>query len=164
MDKHDKNDKKSEEENGEDESIQETDSIEEKLEEFEDKYKRALADYQNLEKRVLEDRREWIRSANRDLLLRLLPILDTLMLASAHEKHASLEVSIKQFLDTLKSEGVEKIETKGKDFDAERMEGVGTQEGDEGKVLAEVRAGYMLHDKLLRAAQVIVGKGKQASS
>jgi molecular chaperone GrpE len=129
--------------------------------EWEAKYKRALADYQNLEKRVADQRREWMLSASRDVLNRLLPILDTLILAQAHINDKGLSVSIQQFSDVLKSEGVIAIETVGKKFDPNVMEAVGTDEGDEGKVIHEARAGYMLNDKLLRPAQVIVGAGKE---
>lgn len=124
---------------------------------WEDKYKRALADYQNLEKRVAFQRRELIISASRNVIERLLPVLDTLELASMHTEDQGMKMSIQQFLDVLKAEGVEKIEAKGKKFDPVHMEAVGTQPGDEGKVLEEARAGYLLNDKLLRPAQVIVG-------
>jgi molecular chaperone GrpE len=136
------------------------DQLQEKLDEAENKYRRALADYQNLEKRVIEDRREWIRSANKDLLLRLLPVLDTLVLASKHDENKNLAVSIGQFLDVLKSEGVTKIETIGKKFDPEIMECVSIVEGEDGKVIEEARSGFMLNDRLLRPAQVIVGEKK----
>lgn len=126
--------------------------------EWEGKYKRALADYQNLEKRVAAQRRELIISAGRGILLRLLPVLDTLQLAAKHTNDKGLVLSIQQFLDILKAEGVEKIETKGKKFDPETMEAVGTGEGEENIVLEESRAGYLLNGSLLRAAQVIVGK------
>lgn len=127
--------------------------------EWEHKYKRALADYQNLEKRVAEQRREWIISASREVLSRLLPVLDTLILAQKHLNDKGLEVSIQQFLAALAAEGAVRIETKGKKFDPAHMEAVGTEKGEEGKVIEEVRAGYLLHDKLLRPAQVIVGEG-----
>lgn len=128
------------------------------LEECETKYKRALADYQNLEKRVSEQRIDLIRSANKDLLLRILTVLDTLVLAQQHTADKTIEVSINHFLDVLKSEGVIKIKTVGEDFDPALMEAISTEEGKEGKVINEVRAGFMLNDKLLRAAQVTVGK------
>src|SRR6266699_1471361 len=85
--------------------------------ESEDKYRRALADYQNLQKRVQEERLALIQAANKELLLRLLPVLDTLELANKHVQDKGLQVSIGQFLDTLKAEGVTKIETVGKEFD-----------------------------------------------
>ena len=125
---------------------------------WEEKYKRALADYQNLEKRAVEQRREWIMSSNRELLLRIMPVLDTLLLAKEHSDDQSLKVSAQQFLDILKAEGVVRIETVGQDFDPHIMEAVSTAEGEDGKVVKEVQAGYLLHDKLLRPALVTVGK------
>jgi molecular chaperone GrpE len=132
--------------------------LSERITELENQWKRALADYQNLEKRVREERVAWIESANRDILLRLLPVLDTLILASKHSEDKNIGVSVAQFLDALKSEGVTKIETKGKEFDPNTMECVTTTEGEEGKVIEEIRPGYKLHDKILRVAQVVVGK------
>ncbi|MBP6881960.1 MAG: nucleotide exchange factor GrpE [Candidatus Levybacteria bacterium] len=136
------------------------DGEEEKVSDWEHKYKRALADYQNLEKRVRDDRRNIIVSANKDLLLRFLPVLDTLELANHHEPNQSLVLGINQCKDILKSEGVLALETVGEDFDPNQMEVVSTAEGKEGIVIQEVRKGYLLHDILLRPAQVIVGKGK----
>lgn len=160
----DKDDQKETVDNQQFEAVEEQVELEEdsdllqKLEESEAKYKRALADYQNLEKRALEDRREWIRSANKDILLRLLPVLDTLILAAKHDKNATLDISIGQFSDILKNEGVVMIETVGKAFDPQVMECVTMVEGEDGKVVEEVRAGYILGEKLLRPAQVLVGE------
>lgn len=132
--------------------------LREQLELAENNYRRALADYQNLQKRTQEDRLQWIQGANKDLLLRIMTVLDTLMLAQAHMQDKNLSVSINQFLDVLKSEGVIRIETVGKKFDPHLMEAIATGEGKDGEVLEELRAGFTLHDKLLRAAQVKVGK------
>jgi molecular chaperone GrpE len=124
----------------------------------EDKFKRALADYQNLQKRTQEERFELISTSNKDLLLRILTVLDTLVMASQHSTDKNLQVSIDHFLDILKSEGVTRIETVGRDFDPMLMEAITAETGKEGKVINEVRAGFMLNDKLLRAAQVTVGQ------
>ncbi len=132
--------------------------LEEKIKEDEEKYKRALADYQNLEKRVREERINWIKTANKELLLRLLPVLDTLLLAQKHSQDKNLEISAQQFLDVLKSEGIERVQTERKEFDPKLMECIITEEGEEGKVLEETRAGYLLNDQVLRPAQVKVGK------
>ena len=128
---------------------------------FENSYKRALADYQNLEKRVREEKASWIISANKQLLLKLLPIFDTLMLASKHSQEESLQISINQFLDVLKSEGIVRIETKDKDFDPGLMECLETVAGEKNKIIEETRAGFLLGDSILRPAQVRVGKGEQ---
>ncbi len=137
---------------------QEKVELRQKIEERENSFKRALADYQNLQKRTAEERLNWLRIANKELLLRLLPILDTLMLAYKHTASEELKVSISQFTEVLKAEGVKKIDVEDRGFDPHLMEVVEAIEGEDGKVLGEVRAGYMVHDKLLRAAQVRVGK------
>lgn len=140
------------------EEVSEDKTENQKIIELENKYKRALADYQNLEKRVREDRVGLIKMANREMLLRLLPVLDTLLLASQHSEDQSLKVTVQQFLDVLKDEGVTRVETVGKEFDPNVMEAVGTDEGEEGTVIKETRAGFVMNDLLLRPAQVIVGK------
>ena len=153
----DKNNKK--EEKIEEDKEKEAESLKQKIIELENQIKRTLADYQNLEKRVGEEKREWLLTANKNLLLRLLPILDTLMLAGQHSQDQSLQVSIDQFLDVLKSEGVMRIETKDKDFDPRLMECLETVAGEKNKAIEETRAGFRLNDIVLRPAQVRVGKG-----
>jgi molecular chaperone GrpE len=135
--------------------------LKQEIEELEDRVKRIFADYQNLEKRVAEEKRALILNANKHLLMRLMPVLDTLMLALAHTKDKGLELSIKQFTDTIEAEGVSRIETKDKMFDPLVMECVGTKKGDEMKVLEETRSGYKLGEIVLRPALVIVGSVEQ---
>lgn len=130
------------------------------LENIENQLKRAIADYQNLEKRVALERSEWIKTSNKDLLLRLLPGLDSLILALKHTQDEGVKVSIKHFLDILEFEGVKKIETVGENFDPNLMEAVSTVVGEEGKVIEELRAGYKIFDNVLRPAQVIVGRNQ----
>lgn len=162
-----KNDKKNEEikeeKVDEAEENDKTSECEQRVQNLENQLKRALADYQNLVKRVGEERRDWIKSANKDIILRLLPILDTLILARKHDASEGFSVSIKQFQQALKDEGVEKIETEEKQFDPHIMECVQMEKGEEGKVLEEIRAGYKMGDKVLRPSQVKVGQGKAAS-
>jgi len=140
------------------EVVDELEELKQQIGDFENKYRRALADYQNLQKRTQEEKGEWIRSANRDLLLRILTVLDTLMLAQQHTQDKNIQVTVQQFLDVLKSEGVVKIDAVGKKFDPNTMEAIATDVGEEGIVLEELRIGFMMNDKLLRAAQVKVGK------
>lgn len=134
------------------------DNLKTRVTELEQHYRRALADYQNLEKRTFEEKREWIRSGNKDLILKLLPVLDILMLAAKHINDQGLDLSIQQFLDVLASEGVKKIETIGKEFDPHTMECIEIIEGEENKVLEELRVGFTLNEKVVRPSQVKVGK------
>ena len=127
-------------------------------EEFENQLKRALADYQNLEKRVILEKSEWIKLANKNLLLKLLPGLDSLMLAQKHTQDKGISLSISQILNAFNQEGVKKIETLGQIFDPRYMEVLTTAKGEEGKVVEELKAGYTLYESVLRPAQVVVGK------
>lgn len=162
-----KNDKKqTDEQNLEDKNAQkeqkETEKLKQRVSDLENQVKRVLADYQNLQKRTLEERKDWIKTANKDLILRLLPILDTLIMAEKNVSDQGLTLSIQQFLDVLKNEGVVRIETVGRDFDPRLMECITTAsnaaDAEEGKVIEELRAGYTLNDTVLRPAQVKVGK------
>ncbi len=134
------------------------------LQNLENQLKRALADYQNLERRIIEEKGAWIRMANKDLILKLLPVLDNLSLAQKHITDEGLNLSIQKFLDVLAEEGVERIETKDKDFDPVSMECVSVQEGEENKILEEVRLGFTINGEPLCPAQVIVGSAKQNSA
>lgn len=137
-----------------------TDELKKQLEEITNNWKRALADYQNLEKRTKEEKEEFAKFANRELILKLLPILDTFKKLTEHLKDEGLRLVIKQFCDVLEKEGLERIEVLGKEFNPEEMECVDVTEGEENKVVRETRAGYRLKGKVIRVAQVIVGKKK----
>jgi molecular chaperone GrpE len=151
MDKSDKKNKK-------EEAKEEIAHLKQKISELENQVKRIFADYQNLEKRVTNERREWLIKANKDLILRLLPALDFLLLSSKHIEDEGLKLSIQKFFDILKIEGVEKIEAVGKEFDPNLMEGIKTVAGEENKVVEEIRSGFKMGDQVLRPVQVIVGK------
>ena len=127
------------------------------IEELTNQLKRAVADYQNLEKRTTEQKREWILAANQGLIAKLLTVLDSLFLAQKHIQDDGLNLSIQKFLDILKEESVERIEVEDKEFDPNSMECVSVQAGEENKVLEEVRPGFIMNDRVLRPSQVIVG-------
>lgn len=139
--------------------------LEKRIQELEDQLKRSVADYRNLEKRVEDQKLEFVKFANQELLLRLLPAFDTLFLAEKYVTDEGLKLSIKKLTEVLKDNGVEKIEVVGRDFDPHLMECVDTQAGEENKVIEEARPGFALYGRVLRAAQVKVGKkGKNEES
>ena len=129
---------------------------------FEEKYRRARADYANLERRVKGQQEEFVKFANSVLILKLLPILDDLEKAVPKVKDEGLELILKNLREVLKSEGVEEIKVKeGDEFDPHIMEGVITEstedtEGTEAKVGEVTRKGYRIKEKVLRPAQVAV--------
>lgn len=133
-------------------------NLEQKIAELEDQYKRAVADYRNLEKRVADERLEFIKFANKELLERLLPAFDTLFLAEKYVQDDGLKLTIKSLADALEQVGVSRVNTIGNEFDPETMECVETVDGEENKVIEEIRPGFLLANKTLRAALVKVGK------
>ncbi|MBI4058185.1 nucleotide exchange factor GrpE [Candidatus Gottesmanbacteria bacterium] len=133
--------------------------LERELNEFQDRWKRVLADYHNLEKRHAEDRQHVIRFAAKEFILKLLPVLDDLEKAVSHLNDEGLKLILKKFVEILKSEGVERFTTIGEKFNIERMEAISTVEGkDDGEVVAEHRPGYLIHGSVLRPAQVTISK------
>lgn len=139
---------------------EEFDALKDLAGQLENKYKRALADYQNLQRRTQEEKVEWIKMAGKDILLKFLPVLDTLNLAQNHLQDKGIALSVDQFIRALADEGVTRIETLGKEFDPTTMEVVTTEERDtknKNKVIEETRAGFMYYESVLRPAQVIVG-------
>jgi len=111
--------------------------------ELENKLKRALADYDNLKKRLDKERGEIVKFANEVLLLKVLSIVD------------GLELGLGQFWQLLKEEEVEEIRVKAGDkFDPEVMEAVG---GEGEKVEQVLQRGYKLHGRVIRAARVKLG-------
>lgn len=132
--------------------------------ELEEKYLRALADYQNLEKRVGREKETFVKFANAVLILKMLPVLDNLERAAEHLKDQGTELVMRQFKEALSSEGVTEIEAEGQPFNPELHEAVEKIAGEEGKVLAVVERGYKLGEKVIRPAKVRVGFDASANS
>jgi molecular chaperone GrpE len=133
-----------------------------KINQLENNWKRALADYQNLEKQVQAQKRDWLDFATRELVLKLLPILSNLEKSAAHLKDKGLELTVGQFKKLLEQEGLEEIVVEpGKtNFDAAWMECIDVARGKENQVIKVLEKGYKLKGRLLRTAQVVVGKEK----
>lgn len=131
-------------------------------ESFKHKYLRALADYQNLEKRIYDERGELFKNANKNLILKLLPFLDSLNKAEVFIKDNGLKIVKEQFQKTLQEEGLEELDVLGKEFDPYTAEVVDMVEEEKDNVTVEVlRKGYKFNGKILRVAQVKVSKRKQ---
>ncbi|OGV89525.1 nucleotide exchange factor GrpE [Microgenomates group bacterium RBG_19FT_COMBO_39_10] len=133
---------------------------EKKLEELENRLKRVLADYANLEKRITREKEEFVKQANAQLLDKLLVVLDDLELCEKHLKDKGVSLICARFQTALVSEGVKEIETQGEKFDPETMDAVEIVPGPKNQVVNVVLKGYKLNDKVLRPAKVKVGRGK----
>lgn len=135
--------------------------VEKQVEEWKNKYLRALADYQNLEKRKNEEIASVRKFAGEILLTRLVPVIDTFVAAANHVKDPGLDLAIKQLVAFLEEQGVEQIQTVGKQFNPHEMECIEVIEGADNEVIEEVLPGYRLKGRVLRVAQVKVGKQKK---
>jgi len=132
-------------------------------------WQRAEADFQNYKRRTEQERDENRRFALASLIINLLPILDDFERAfgSLDARLAGLtwfdgmRLIYRKLQMILDNAGVSVIQAEGQQFDPRYHEAVMHAEGEEGKVLAEVQRGYKLHDRVLRPAMVIVGKGKE---
>jgi len=135
--------------------------LEKEREEWKNKYLRALADYQNLEKRTQVEKEETRRYAGEQIIHELLAVLDTFEKAQQHLNDAGLKLALAGFYAVLTRHGVKRIEVLHKKFDPQEMECVEAVTSDrEDEVVEEVRAGYRIGDKVMRVAQVKVGKQK----
>lgn len=137
--------------------------------EWQDKYLRLQAEFDNYRKRTLREKMDLVQSGGRDVLLAMLPVRDDVQRAvAAMEKSNDLEalrdgvlLIAKKFTETLRQKGVTEIEVNGKEFDPDVSEAVARfAAGDElkGRVVDTVQSGYMLGDKVLRFAKVVVGE------
>ena len=132
--------------------------VEEHTDEWKNKYLRVLADYQNLEKRKSEEIGQIRRFAGEILLNRLLPVVDTFTRAFVHVKDPGLELAFKELEAFLKDAGVEKIDVVGEPFNPQEMECIEVVPGEDNIVIEESLSGYTLYGKVIRVAQVKVGK------
>jgi len=126
---------------------------------WKNKYLRALADYQNLEKRTREQVNEAREFAAEVVLARLLTVSDTFRKAREHLQDPGLDLAFKELDALFNEQGVERIEAVGKPFDPHIMECIEVVAGADNVVTSESLPGYRLHGKVLRVAQVKVGKG-----
>ena len=137
---------------------------------FKDLALRAQADLDNYRKRAVRDKEDSIRYANSSLLEKLLPILDNFELGLEAARSAPDTASIiegmaivqKQLQDFLKSHGVEPVPAEGEAFNPVHHEAVAQEHSPavpEGHVVRQLRKGYKIKDRLLRASSVTVSKG-----
>lgn len=138
---------------------------------WQNKYLRALADYQNLLKQTAKEKMEFAVYANEQMLREILPVYDHLKLAIEHHNGESTDEwltgvkhVVKQFKDVLEKIGVEEIRVKDKKFDHNLMDAIKSEETEDenldGYVAKEIKAGYRLNGKVIEPAKVIVYKIK----
>ena len=151
------------------ESIEER--LQQELADAKDKYARLFAEFDNYKKRTSKERVELIQSAGKDVLSKLLPILDDFDRALAAMQTTQEIEPIKEGIDlvnqkfrkTLTNEGLKEMENLiGQPFDAEYQEAItaipAPSEELKNKVIDVVEKGYFLNDKVIRFAKVVIGQ------
>jgi len=140
-----------------------------KVKEYWDRLVRTTADFENFRKRASREKQEAIAFANEALLRHLLTVLDSFdkaLSATADSNDTSIEslqtginMILQQFKSVLTEAGVSEIDATGQKFDPNWHEAISKQETTEvpeEQVIQQVRKGYKLGDRLLRAAMVVV--------
>lgn len=138
------------------------------VEQYKDKYLRAVAEFDNYRKRTLKEKAELLLNGSEKAVCAFLPILDDFERAiddkteDVNAIKEGMQIIFNKFNKTLESLGVKKIETEGKDFDVDFHEAVamvpGMGDDKKGKVIDCVQTGYQLNDKVIRHAKVAVGQ------
>ena len=137
-------------------SVEEYQAALQALAQAQEREKRLLADYQNLQRHSREERQQLVKMANKEFCLGLLQPLEHLQLATEQIQNPGLTMVTEQFWRSLKELGLEKIEVLGKAFDLATMEVV-EKRGKAEKVLSVVRNGYRLNGEIIQHAQVVLG-------
>lgn len=122
---------------------------------------RALADYQNLERRVQKEREENAAAVEARFIQKLLPFYDNLEKAEVFINDPGLKIIKDEFMQILKQSGLQEVDLSGKEFDPMTAEAIEVVEGRSDNIIIEVvRKGFMLKGKLLRPAHVKVSRKK----
>lgn len=142
--------------------------LEEKNNELNDKFLRLYSEFDNYRKRTIKEKIDLQKSASRDLIEDLLPVLDDFERAmqafkeddANNEIFKGIELIYNKLFNLLNQKGLQPMNSMGTDFNTDYHEAITKIEsGDElkGKVVDVIQKGYLLNDKVLRFAKVVVG-------
>lgn len=148
---------------------QKFDDLQEKYNDLNDKYLRLYSDFDNFRKRKAKEFTDIIKTANKETIIDLLPVLDDFERAvQAMKDHNADEESIKgtelifnKLLNLLKQKGLKPMDSMGKEFDTDWHEAItnipAPSKELKGKVVDVIQKGYLLNDTIVRYAKVVVG-------
>ncbi|HTF82834.1 MAG TPA: nucleotide exchange factor GrpE [Cytophagales bacterium] len=150
-------------------SPQDNVKLEQELAEQKDKFIRLYSEFENYKRRTAKEKLEFAGSANKDLMIALLPIIDDMQRAEKSLETSTdleaikegLKLVFNKFSKTLESKGLKSIDAQGQPFDSEFHEAItqipAPSEDLKGKVVDVVEKGYFLNDKIIRFAKVVIG-------
>jgi len=152
-----------------DPKISEEDKLKAESTEWQNKYLRLYAEFDNFKRRTSKERLELLQIAGKDVITDLLPVLDDFERAQKSIEIASDVNALREGVTLvqhklkgiLNQKGLKEMESIGKDFDADLHEGITNIPAPspdlKGKVIDELEKGYLLNDKVIRFAKVIIG-------
>ncbi|AQX05421.1 molecular chaperone GrpE [Elizabethkingia meningoseptica] len=151
------------------ENMAQTPSAEDQLAEEKDRYIRLYAEFENYKKRTTKEKMDFFKYANQDLMVSMLAVLDDFERAikeisknGSAEDLKGVELIYQKFKNKLVEKGLAPIEVQsGDSFDVDKHEAItqipAPSEDLKGKIVDVIETGYMLHDKVIRFAKVVVG-------
>jgi len=153
----------------EDKQAAEFEALQEKYNELNDRFLRLYSEFDNFRKRTAREKLELVKTASEDLIIGLLPVLDDFerALKAFEDHHADpelikgVELIYNKFYNTLKQKGLKPMDSMGTEFNTDWHEALtkipAPSEDMKGKVVDVIQKGYLLNDKVIRYAQVVVG-------
>lgn len=141
-----------------------------KINELQDKYLRLSAEFDNFRKRSIKEKSDYFKTAEEEVLIKILPVVDDFERAMKYIDTAKDISSVKdgiqliyiKFNDFLSQRGVKPIESLNQDFNTDLHEALtkipAPNNELKGKVVDEVEKGYFLNDKIIRFAKVVIGE------
>ncbi len=146
----------------------EIETLKAELDESKDKYLRLFAEFDNFKKRSVKERFELMKTAAQETITSLLPILDDFDRAKKSAESGAetfsegVQLVYQKLYSTLEHKGLKSMESTGADFDPEWHEAItdipAPSEEMKGKIIDTVEKGYVLSDKIIRYAKVVVAK------
>ena len=135
-----------------------------------EKYLRLYSEFENFRRRTTKERLDWMQTASKDVILNVLPVIDdmeralkSMETASDISKYAieGMELIYKKLYSIMEKTGLKPMNAQGQPFDPELHEAITQFPAPSpdmvGKVVDEVEKGYLLNDKVIRFAKVVVG-------
>ena len=150
-------------------SSSEIEQLKEELKEQKDKFLRLAAEFENYKRRSAKERMELFQTAGKDVIVSLLDVLDDTARAEKQMENSEDIDQLKEgnllvfnkLKNILTQKGLKAMECIGENFDVEQHEAiteVNVSDAQKGKVIDEIQKGYLLNEKIIRFAKVVVGK------
>lgn len=156
--------------NKKDSSAEKIEELEQTIAQKNDQLLRLQAEFDNFRKRTLKEKMELIKTAGEGIMLNILPVIDDFERALKSMDEAKDSEAVKEglflihkrFIDFVKQNGVKEIEATGLEFDTDLHEAItkipAPTDEQKGKIVDVIQKGYLLNDKVIRFAKVVIGE------